>query len=225
MPSNLDFHCPTSTSTAPSSPAAQAASAKPSPSTSSRTAKKVILAGRTEAKLADTTRRIGAAAYYVVDVGDTRSLPRLRRPPHRRPPRPGLRRQQRGRPAAAAGPAPAPAQRRLAGHGRRRAGHQRPRAPAPDACRACAAPAPAFGVVEIAPPQVGTHLHRERDDPDDNKKENNEHSMTVDEFIRDMAVAFARGDDMITAGMGKDIVGRWYSAFGDEYEKASTTDA
>lgn len=37
--------------------------------------KKVLLAGRTESKLASTAQEIGAAGYYVLDTGKTDSIP------------------------------------------------------------------------------------------------------------------------------------------------------
>jgi short-subunit dehydrogenase involved in D-alanine esterification of teichoic acids len=37
--------------------------------------KKVYLAGRTESNLVETAKEIGAAGYFVVDVGDISSLP------------------------------------------------------------------------------------------------------------------------------------------------------
>jgi len=37
--------------------------------------KKVIIVGRTESKLKDAASQIGAAAYYVLDTGDTASIP------------------------------------------------------------------------------------------------------------------------------------------------------
>jgi short-subunit dehydrogenase involved in D-alanine esterification of teichoic acids len=38
-------------------------------------------------------------------------------------------------------------------------------------------------IVEIAPPTVGTSHHRDRKNPDDNKKENNKTALTVEEFM------------------------------------------
>ncbi|TQW01203.1 hypothetical protein V2A60_002208 [Cordyceps javanica] len=75
-------------------------------------------------------------------------------------------------------------------------------------------------VVEIAPPTVGTDLHRERDDPDDNKKENNAKSLTVDEFIAEVAVKLERGDETISVGPGVQIVDDWYATFGKRYRDA-----
>ncbi|KAG5951502.1 putative secondary metabolism biosynthetic enzyme [Claviceps sorghi] len=77
-------------------------------------------------------------------------------------------------------------------------------------------------VVEIAPPLVGTDLHRDREDPDDNKKEKNKQALSVEEFMDDVRRGFEAGEDMITAGMGKAIVEKWYSTLGDVYERASS---
>lgn len=42
-----------------------------------KTGKEVIIAGRTEANLKKTAQEIGAKAYYVVDVGDFKTLDAL----------------------------------------------------------------------------------------------------------------------------------------------------
>jgi short-subunit dehydrogenase involved in D-alanine esterification of teichoic acids len=74
-------------------------------------------------------------------------------------------------------------------------------------------------VVEIAPPTVETDLHRDREDPDDNKKVNNPGALSVDEFMQDTSMKLERGDDMIAPGISEGIVQRWYDTFGEEYEK------
>ncbi|KAK0741992.1 hypothetical protein B0T21DRAFT_360510 [Apiosordaria backusii] len=67
-------------------------------------------------------------------------------------------------------------------------------------------------VVQIAPPMVGTDLHRDREDPDDNKKEKNPISLTVEEFMEEVAEKMER-EEMITAGeMGRGVVGAWYGS-------------
>ncbi|PVI04506.1 hypothetical protein DM02DRAFT_725835 [Periconia macrospinosa] len=38
-------------------------------------------------------------------------------------------------------------------------------------------------IIELTPPVVVTHLHQEREDPDDNKKEKIPQKLTVDEFV------------------------------------------
>jgi short-subunit dehydrogenase involved in D-alanine esterification of teichoic acids len=78
----------------------------------------------------------------------------------------------------------------------------------------------AVRVVEIVPPSVGTDLHRERENPDDNKKDKGADALTIDEFIAEVAEQLEQDKDVISAGMGKDMVDRWYGAFGEEYGKA-----
>lgn len=74
-------------------------------------------------------------------------------------------------------------------------------------------------VVEIAPPTVATDLHRERDDPDDNKKENNSAALSVDEFMHEVVKGWKEGKDLISAGPGVEIVQKWVDAYGEQYEK------
>jgi short-subunit dehydrogenase involved in D-alanine esterification of teichoic acids len=76
-------------------------------------------------------------------------------------------------------------------------------------------------VVEIAPPSVGTDLHREREDPDDNKKNKNKAALSVDEFMEDVVKGWENGDELIGAGMSKGVIEKWNSAFGEEYGKAA----
>ncbi|OTA86913.1 hypothetical protein M434DRAFT_399718 [Hypoxylon sp. CO27-5] len=73
-------------------------------------------------------------------------------------------------------------------------------------------------VVEIAPPTVATDLHRERDDPDDNKKEKNPNSLSLEEFMEEVSQKLENGEETIGAGMSADLVRRWYSTFGDMYK-------
>jgi hypothetical protein len=62
---------------------------------------------------------------------------------------------------------------------------------------------------------VSTDLHREREDPDDNKKEKNPNAMSVQEFMDEIATKLEKGDDMITAGVGNAMVKKWYDAYQD----------
>ena len=71
-------------------------------------------------------------------------------------------------------------------------------------------------VVEIAPPTVSTDLHRERSDPDDNKKDKNPNTLSVEEFMG------LEGDkETIGAGMSEEVLERWFGEFGPDYEKAA----
>jgi len=74
-------------------------------------------------------------------------------------------------------------------------------------------------VVEIVPPTVATDLHRDRQDPDDNKKEKNKAALSVDEFMADLTQGWEEGREAIGAGMAKGFVERWYKEFGGDYEK------
>lgn len=75
-------------------------------------------------------------------------------------------------------------------------------------------------VVEIVPPTVATDLHRERADPDDNKKEKNAAALSVEEFVEELVKGWEEGKETIGVGMGRGIVDRWYAEFGAQYEKA-----
>ncbi|GKU09582.1 unnamed protein product [Fusarium langsethiae] len=75
-------------------------------------------------------------------------------------------------------------------------------------------------VVELAPPMVATDLHRERENPDDNKKEYSPQTLTVKEFMDEITPKFERGDETISAGMGADAIAKWFETFGEKYEGA-----
>lgn len=76
-------------------------------------------------------------------------------------------------------------------------------------------------VIEIAPPSVGTDLHREREDPDDNKKDKNKAALSVDEFMGDVVEGWESGADLIGAGMSKQVISKWLNAYSEEYKKAA----
>lgn len=73
-------------------------------------------------------------------------------------------------------------------------------------------------VVEIAPPQVETDLHRERENPDDNKKENSPSALSVDEFVQEVAKKLQNGDECISAGPGNAVVDKWFTTYGSSYK-------
>lgn len=75
-------------------------------------------------------------------------------------------------------------------------------------------------VVEIAPPTVATDLHRDRSNPDDNKKENNPDALTVEEFMEFVRKGFEEDKETIGAGSSIGVVDKWYGTFGETYEKA-----
>ncbi|KAK5138171.1 hypothetical protein LTR08_004866 [Meristemomyces frigidus] len=76
-------------------------------------------------------------------------------------------------------------------------------------------------VIEIAPPSVGTDLHRERKDPNDNKKDKNPAALSVQEFMDDVIEAWKADKDIIGAGPSQSVIDRWYGEFGADYEKAA----
>ncbi|MCJ1378337.1 hypothetical protein MMC17_001434 [Xylographa soralifera] len=78
-------------------------------------------------------------------------------------------------------------------------------------------------IVEIVPPTVSTDLHRERSDPDDNKKEKNESALSVEEFMADLVKGWEEGKEVVGAGMAAKIVERWYGEFGEDYSKVAGT--
>ncbi|KAI1111841.1 NAD(P)-binding protein [Nemania sp. NC0429] len=74
-------------------------------------------------------------------------------------------------------------------------------------------------VVEIIPPTVATDLHRERDDPDDNKKGSNNDSLSLEEFIAEISPRLESGRETIGAGMGVDLVDQWDKSMGSVFMK------
>lgn len=81
-----------------------------------------------------------------------------------------------------------------------------------------------ISVVEIAPPTVATDLHRERADPDDNKKEKNSSALSVDEFMNFITKDWKADKETIGAGPSQKVVDRWYHEFGPDYEKVAGTE-
>ena len=76
-------------------------------------------------------------------------------------------------------------------------------------------------VVEIVPPTVETDLHRERKDPNDNKKAHgNSVALSISEFIEQIKEGWKSDKDTCPAGLGHDLVERWYKAYGDLYTQA-----
>ena len=76
-------------------------------------------------------------------------------------------------------------------------------------------------IIEIVPPLVESDLHREREDPDDNKKHKNPIALTIEEFMRDVSRGLERGDDVIAPGRAQEVVDEWDAVFGKRYDKFS----
>jgi short-subunit dehydrogenase involved in D-alanine esterification of teichoic acids len=76
-------------------------------------------------------------------------------------------------------------------------------------------------VVEIVPPTVETALHRERKDPDDNKKiHGNTSALSVQEFMTQIVEGWQSDKDICPAGLGHELVEKWYGAYGEAYTMA-----
>ena len=80
-----------------------------------------------------------------------------------------------------------------------------------------------MSVVEIAPLTVSTDLHRERSDPDYDKKEKNSVALSVEEFMDFVTKDWKADKEVIGAGMSQKVVDRWYNEFGHDYEKVAAT--
>lgn len=74
-------------------------------------------------------------------------------------------------------------------------------------------------VVEIAPPSVGTDLHRERKDPDDNKPHKNSTALSVEQFMEEIIQGWKADKDVVSAGPGQKLVARWHNEFASDYSK------
>jgi short-subunit dehydrogenase involved in D-alanine esterification of teichoic acids len=76
-------------------------------------------------------------------------------------------------------------------------------------------------VVEIVPPTVETALHRERKDPNDNKKTyGNSSALSLLEFMEQIQEGWQGNKDVCAAGLGHELVEKWYNAYGDAYTTA-----
>ena len=76
-------------------------------------------------------------------------------------------------------------------------------------------------VIEIAPPTVSTDLHRERKDPNDNKKEENPNALSLKDFIEEVVQNWKNDLDVFGAGPSQKMVDRWNFEFLDDYNQAA----
>lgn len=74
-------------------------------------------------------------------------------------------------------------------------------------------------VVEIAPPAVGTDLHRDRADPDDNKPHKNAVALSVEQFMEELVRGWRENRELCSAGPGVEMTGQWGEMFGSMYDK------
>jgi len=75
-------------------------------------------------------------------------------------------------------------------------------------------------VVEIVPPTVETALHRDRKDPNDNRKDHNASALSTTEFMEQVMEGWKNDRDNCPAGLGHELVDKWYAAYGEAYTKA-----
>ncbi|WWC71770.1 uncharacterized protein I206_105729 [Kwoniella pini CBS 10737] len=69
-------------------------------------------------------------------------------------------------------------------------------------------------VVEIVPPQVESDLHRDRTNPDDNKKKSGAPALSVEEFMADVKEGWKTNQDTVAAGPGIEMTQLWDETFG-----------
>lgn len=82
---------------------------------------------------------------------------------------------------------------------------------------------PNMRVIEIVPPSVGTDLHRERSNPDDNKKEKGaKNSLTIQEYMTEIRQGFEQDKDEIGAGSAHSLIQQWNDAFGERYNSVAS---
>ena len=74
-------------------------------------------------------------------------------------------------------------------------------------------------VVEIVPPQVESDLHRDRTDPDDNKKKSGASALSVEEFMADVTEGWEADLDTVSGGMGKQAIKQWDENQGARYKQ------
>lgn len=74
-------------------------------------------------------------------------------------------------------------------------------------------------VIEIAPPLVGTDLHRDHADPENNKKSKVPWSLDVGEFLADFARQMNAGESIVAPGFAKERVKASEDAFGEAFKK------
>lgn len=74
-------------------------------------------------------------------------------------------------------------------------------------------------IVEIVPPQVESDLHRDRSDPDDNKKKSGAPALSIEEFMDDVKKGWENNEDLVGAGMSKQSIKVWEDTVGKKYNE------
>ncbi|KAF8753667.1 sepiapterin reductase [Rhizoctonia solani] len=223
--------------------------------------KKVYLAGRTESNLAQTTKEIGAAGYFVVDVGNTSSLPAFVDKVTKEAPEidcllnnAGIQKPLNFEKGADLNAITQEINTNITGlvhlcalfipHLRQKqhASIQNvasglayvPIAVVPVYC-ATKAFVKSFtlslreqlrstniSVIEISPPLVESDLHRDHDNPNNNKKSNSPHALTQEEWIAHVEKGWDEGKEEIGAGFSQSGIDAWRKSFGELHSKMAS---
>lgn len=223
--------------------------------------KKVYIAGRTESNLSQTAKEIGAAGYFVVDVGDISSLPAFVDKVTKEAPEvdclinnAGIQKPLNFEKGADLNAISQEININITGlvhlcalfipHLKQKpcASIQNvgsglayiPIAVVPVYC-ATKAFVKSFtlslreqlrstniSVVEISPPMVESDLHRDHDNPDNNKKANAPHTLTQDEWIAAVEKGWDAGAEEIGAGFSQVGIDKWRETFGELHSKMAS---
>ncbi|KAG8686767.1 hypothetical protein FRC11_008401 [Ceratobasidium sp. 423] len=223
--------------------------------------KKVYIAGRTESNLAQTAKEIGAAGYFVVDVGNTSSLPAFVEKVTKEVPEvdclinnAGIQKPLNFEEGADLNAINQEININITGlvhlcalfiphlKTKPHASIQNvgsvlayiPIAIVPVYC-ATKAFVKSFTlslreqlrstnitVVEISPPMVESDLHRDHDNPDNNKKANSPHALTQEEWMADVEKGWDGGKEEIGAGFSQIGIDTWRKAFGELHSQLAS---
>ncbi|KAG8730264.1 hypothetical protein FRC11_007140, partial [Ceratobasidium sp. 423] len=213
--------------------------------------KKVYIAGRTESNLAQTAKEIGAAGYFVVDVGNISSLPAFVQKVTKEVPEvdclinnAGIQKPQNFEKGADLNAISQEININITGlvhlcalliphlKTKPHASIQNvgsglayiPIAIVPVYC-ATKAFVKSFTlslreqlrstnitVIEISPPMVESDLHRDHDNPDNNKKANSPHALTQEEWMANVEKGWDEGKEEIGAGFSQIGIDTWRKA-------------
>ncbi|KAF8607906.1 NAD(P)-binding protein [Ceratobasidium sp. AG-I] len=77
-------------------------------------------------------------------------------------------------------------------------------------------------VVELSPPLVESDLHRDHENPDNNKKSNTPIALTQEEWIAEVEKGWDAGADEIGAGFSQIGIDKWQGAFGEMQRKMAS---
>ncbi|KAK7539621.1 short-chain dehydrogenase [Phyllosticta citribraziliensis] len=188
---------------------------------------KVLLAGRTESTLSASAREIGAAGYYVLDVGDTASIaPFVAQITAEHPELDCLINNADGNDSSTAaatinvssvlGFVPFSIVNPI--YNGTKAWLHKAWLHFWSMNLRTQLRATGVAVFEIAPPTVATDLHRERADPDYNNKNKNPGALSVCEFADGVGKRLVAGEDTIGGDMNMDVVERGYVFFPVKWE-------